>query len=83
MIYGTTTSPALAADISIINTLSDREKAYKARIAELESELEETRKRFKFYQRMWELQVDQYDDLHKEYVKACKDIVHMVATQHF
>ena len=70
MILGTTNSPALVAGITEINAQSAREEAYKARIAELEGALAETQGRLSFYIRMWELQVDAYDAMHKEYVKA-------------
>lgn len=82
MIYGTTNSPALVAGITEINAQSAREEAYKARIAELEGALAETQGRLSFYIRMWELQVDAYDAMHKEYVKACRDIVHMQASEY-
>ncbi len=82
MIYGTTNSPALVAGITEINAASAREEAYKARIAELEGALAETQGRLSFYIRMWELQVDAYDAMHKEYVKACKDLVHMQASEY-
>ncbi|MFR2457584.1 MAG: hypothetical protein ACLTAO_00225 [Christensenellales bacterium] len=82
MILGTTNSPSLVAGITEINAASAREEAYKTRIAELEGALAETQGRLSFYIRMWERQVDAYDAMHKEYVKACKDIVHMQASEY-
>ena len=66
MIYGTTNSPALVAGIEQINAASAREEAYKARIAELEAALNESRKRANFYQRMWEIQADENEILKAE-----------------
>ena len=82
MIYGTTNSPALVAGITQINAQSAREEQMKARIAELEGALAETQGRLDFYIKMWELQVDAYDAVHKEYVRACRDIVRMQANEY-